>query len=358
MPGLTVNGVSVPALMDRGVTRSAPELIGPSDERSFQGDLLTAIRARKEVLDLRLSLQDPATATAWRRWLLGLGDSWNFNDATFGLYSSKGRAPQAGYGASVGTTAPAPKWGARRLAVSTSIIWTSLGFRGWDATLDGRTVILWRWDGAAWKHHIIRDDWLMWVDGVTSQVATPWLFVETIALAGDYLNLESNAAYEATIQAGYAAGQVYAEEDRVRVTAGPTTYLWRCVEVDDPGETGVGGNLGGGSAGLLQYDNGVGNTYRFILEGTDPGVGAGNAYYDDAIYLPFRLPTAWTAEVYAEHAARAWSALPALRVSGEALDGRAVYMEGQLQDAGIRPAAINGSWSQGVQDVGAILREV
>lgn len=358
MPGLTVNGVSVPALMDRGVTRSAPELIGPADERSFQGDLLSAVRARKEVLDLRLSLQDSATATAWRRWLLGLGDSWNLDDATFGLYSAKGRAPLAGYGASVGTTAPPPKWGARRLGVTSSITWAPLGFRGWDAALDGRTVVLWRWNGAAWKHHIIRDDWSMWVDGVASQVATPWLFVETAALAGEYFSLLSNGGYESSIIPGYAAGQTYTEEDRVRVTVGPTTYLWRCVLVDDPGASGVGGTLGGGTAGLLQYDNGLGSTYRFILEGTDPGVGAGNAYYDDAIYLPFRLPTAWVTEVYAEHAARAWSALPALRVSGEALDNRAVYMESQLQDASIRPAAVNGSWSQGVQDVGATLREV
>lgn len=352
MAGLTLNGVAVPALMDRGVVRNAPSIIGPSEERSYQGDLLSAVRDLKEEMAIQLALQDASTATAWRRWILGLGDSWSFDDFVFGRYSSKGRAPDAGYSATLGALPVAPRWGTRRLAVTSYIQWSALDFAGWDATIDGWTVLVWRWTGAAWAHHIVRDDWLRWLDGAPSVVATPWLE------AADYLKLLSSGGYEATIIPGYAAGQEYNVGDRVRVTVGPTTYLWRCTFADEPGGIGVGGTLGGGTPGTVQNDNGAGSIYVFLLEGTDPGVGAGDGYYDDAVYLPFRLPSAWVAEVYAEHSARAWSQLPALRVSGEVLDGRAVYMEGQLQDASIRPAAINGSWSHGVQDVGAILREV
>ncbi len=175
MPFLAINGISFSVANGNA---SADEVVIGESGRAFDGTLIATTRAFKREWKLKTALLTWAAAEALKDLLRGKGHRWSFDSD---LYSDKGLAA-TGAGVSVGTSAPAPKYGAGRATVtngSTASFAASLG-SSW-------TVCVWKWNGASWDHWIKTSGGSQWKNGATDATATAWLAVSsgTLTLTGD-----------------------------------------------------------------------------------------------------------------------------------------------------------------------------
>jgi hypothetical protein len=162
VPGLALNGIQVPAEIG-SVERPAPELIGARG-RSPAGGAQDGVRSRKQLFRGRLKVLPGAEADAWRGLLGGRGHHFSFD---VNLYSDRGLGPSSSSGTSI---VAGGKFGAKlRLAATTGQVTYGLVSTAW-------TVLVWRYESAAWHHYIVRSDAAAWVDGSATSVPA-WLVV-------------------------------------------------------------------------------------------------------------------------------------------------------------------------------------
>lgn len=179
MPGfLNVNGFAVPVALD-SLKRPAAEELG-TRERMLDGSLYSHRSAKKRRLECELPPMTEAEALeAYEGLLRGDGHVWSF-DAS--LYSSKGLGPNAGYAAS--QSGSGGKYSGKLTLNATN------GTIAFPAQLGARwTVMVWRHEGGAWRHYVIRSDGAKWVNGVRNDIAsTSWL-----SMAGGAVTLTNTA---------------------------------------------------------------------------------------------------------------------------------------------------------------------
>lgn len=170
MPFCVLGGITIPIAAGEATKRR--EIIGERT-RAFSGELRSSVRARKDSFPMRTIPMAPALADAIVALVEGQGHRWAFDEH---LYSDKGLGLFAGSGAgaSLGTTAPVPKYGAKRLglAAAASVTYATALGGAW-------TVMVWRWSGSAWVHYAIRSDGAKWIGVARNDAAaTPWLQVD------------------------------------------------------------------------------------------------------------------------------------------------------------------------------------
>lgn len=160
MPFLALNGWAVG--IRSGNAKLRREEIGLTEGRAFTGQQHDTRRAVKRTGQFVAALASEDDGEALENLLTGTGWHMPFD---VDLYSEDTRlGPVAGYTASLGSTTPSPKFGAKRLLVpsGTSIAWgAGLG--------TNYTAMVWVWNGTSWDHWIRRSD-----DSSGSTVVTLW----------------------------------------------------------------------------------------------------------------------------------------------------------------------------------------
>lgn len=173
-PKLELNGINLGSIM---AAANEPEV-----EQRDIGAVSTAVdgtsRVTRSARKLDLSFMSvpltTAAAHAWRCFLTGEGEVWSF-DAN--LYGSKGTAASAITNAV--QSAGAAKFGAGKLSVgaTTGSITFLAAINSWGNS-SAWTVGVWRYEGGAWHHYLVRSDGAKWLDGVRDDAATTtWMSV-------------------------------------------------------------------------------------------------------------------------------------------------------------------------------------
>ncbi len=171
MAYLKLNGAELSVLVDSPPSMERDKL--GLERMLFDGTWNKTIRATKRVWSgFETEPMSRDDAYAWLRFLDGDGHSWSFNAVSDFKYSSKGLPIQTGSPTRI-TAAPAPKFGAGALQIAAGAEAT------WATGLTGQwTLMVWKHDGAAWHHYIVRSDASKWVDGVSSGAANAFLTVD------------------------------------------------------------------------------------------------------------------------------------------------------------------------------------
>lgn len=288
MAVLTLNGITVPAALDE-VSRLAPELIG-EEGRAFSGAELANVRAYKEGWRARLTPQAAATGAAFRALAQGQGYNWPLNSD---LYSGKGLGAASGAGIHV-----SGKHGnclstnqTITFAVGAGSAWTILGW-------------VFKPSNGFWEHYIRLSAGTKYLNGVATG-ADPLMNVSgaNLTLTPEVSNSGAAAWAPATV---YTAGNKVLESGVVFVMESAATSGTNTVEP-------------------------TWSTALFAEVEEDPGGGEGgpwtwrgsNTGFDDVMFLPYVIPAAWASQLYTEANARAWTALPRLRLAGDAAAGLA-----------------------------------
>lgn len=86
----------------------------------------------------------------------------------------------------------------------------------------------------------------------------------------------------------------------------------------------------------------------------------GPDYFDDLVVMPFALPASWLAAIYSWHNANPWSALPTLRVAGDAIPDPAGYRlcKGVVKGANLMRGALGGTKYSNLTQLSVGLLEV
>jgi hypothetical protein len=80
--------------------------------------------------------------------------------------------------------------------------------------------------------------------------------------------------------------------------------------------------------------------------------------FDDWVIFPSAIPTTWAADIYAEHNARAWTAGPKRRVTGDAMPGAvARTMRGEVVDRRFSPAVSSGAFTTNLEELEFVLED-
>jgi hypothetical protein len=163
---LRVSGIPVPVLA--GEASHEPTAIGEV-ERAEDGTKLISRRAIKETFKVKVAHQSPTDGIAWKKLLMGEGQTWDFNTS---LYGSKGLGPSAASGVSIDTGLK--KFGAASMKMlgTSSISYPALPSGSpW-------TIMYWSSIGGAFTHvaqtSVSKALGYSWGDGV--QVADPISF--------------------------------------------------------------------------------------------------------------------------------------------------------------------------------------
>lgn len=180
----TINGWALPVLED-GVD-DGEEVVGDVGN-TFAGGTMTAIRKRKNEIDVDIAPVNQEDGWGIRGLAKGAGHRWSFDDAATGgvdrwKYSSRG-LPLATGTLLRSTTTPSPKFGTAygEIAAAGVVTWNT-GYTG-DTTL-----MVWFYTSAAWHHYIVKSDGKKWVDGVRNDAAsTPFIAISAggIVTLGD-----------------------------------------------------------------------------------------------------------------------------------------------------------------------------
>jgi hypothetical protein len=171
---LRVSGIAVPVLVEGASETPMP--IGET-ERAEDGSKIINRRTIKGAWKLKVAHRSPTDGVAWRKLLMGEGETFDFNSS---LYGSKGSAPSAATNATQNATAKYGAGGCQLTASTGTISYAVLPINGtkW-------TVMVWRKVGAgAWVHYIttstLKAAGDAYVDGVlNTSEATSWLTVTT-----------------------------------------------------------------------------------------------------------------------------------------------------------------------------------
>lgn len=304
MPALTLNGVTVPVALTSWERPEDVVLGGLGPGTS--GRLESSIRKRKAPYRGRTPPLAAADALAFRGLVEGLGQSWTFDSH---LYSARGLGPSY----SIGCTVEAGgKYGSRLKIAGGSLLTYAL-----PGSATAWTVVFWkRAQGTGtWEHFVVlgsgakykngestTEDPLVTYDGTTLSILSPgafynqgepWIALNDYALNQYTLDADFLGVFQVTTDNGSSG----ASEPAWDYTFGNTT-------VDDD------------------------------LVWTSRGTTTG--YFDDLAYLPYQVPATWPPQLYAEAAARAWTAQPNVRANGD-LVSPARLVQGRV--TGAQPVA-------------------
>lgn len=173
MVALTVNGITIPVC----AWKESDEEIGERT-RAASGKSLVSIRDRKIVRKLTVRTEDTTLAEAIKGLLCGDGLSWTFD---IDWYSEQGLPVIATAGAassSLGSTAPTPAFGAKRLAIPAA---TTVSWQLPDRYSVSWTLIFWAYYLGAWHHYVVNSLGAKWKDGVTT---TASVYVNVVTAGG------------------------------------------------------------------------------------------------------------------------------------------------------------------------------
>jgi hypothetical protein len=168
---LRVSGIAVPVLT--GSASEQPEAIGEV-ERAEDGSRLVSRRAIKEKYKVKVAHQAATDGIAWKKLLMGEGETWNFESS---VYGSKGSGPSAVTNSV--QSALAHKFGTgclRQTATTGTVSYATLPAGGtkW-------TVAFWRSvAAAAFDHYVVTSAGHKWFNGGRADgTATAFLTVTT-----------------------------------------------------------------------------------------------------------------------------------------------------------------------------------
>lgn len=167
---LTVNKIAISVANESAQVEEQEH--GGARSRAHDGTLRSFVQAFKRAWSVETPIETQANLEAIKALARGRGHHWNF-DAD--LYSDKGLNGSANTGTT--QTAGSAKFGAGKMTVG-----ATTGTITFAANLGTRwTVMVWRYEGAAWVHYIVTYDGTTtkkWVDGVSNDGAsTTWLSV-------------------------------------------------------------------------------------------------------------------------------------------------------------------------------------
>lgn len=317
MSALTLNGIVLPVALDQ-LSRLEPELIGEMG-RGFSGAELANVRAWKEGWKAKATPQTAATAAALRGLVKGDGYSWSFDTAA-GLYADrKGLGPSTASAATVGGSG---KYGQFCTVGATGTLQYAI-----SGSATKWALLYWKLNNlvdAIWEHFIVLGDGSKYKNGATTTAET-WTtyngstlrFFPADAIYSSWQDLHA-----------YTAGDF--------VVAGDGPWIFRA------GATATSSGEPDWNSAPSQEDtvtSGDGITWT--------NYGLADAQFDDVLFLPYAIPTSWVSQLYAEASARAWTALPRLRLAGDAAAGLAngyATVTGKLTgDAPLRRRALSGA---------------
>lgn len=289
MPFMTLNGVTVPAALN-ATNRRASEVIG-EEARGHTGTDIGSVQTRKGVWHSKLTPQVAATARAFRALVEGEGHVWSFDS---NLYSSKGLGPSLSTGCAVGAGG---KYGSRVKVDGGKRLGYTISGSATDYTL-----LYWKkaQNGGAWEHFINRSGTIYRNGVADGSVALTSYDGSTLYLISPGYNWAADKIWIANDTP--TPDDWYMDTDRL--------YLFQLVDA------GLGTN--GGTEPTWDVD-----PYGAITTDiTDPTMqweyqGDAAGYFDDVMFVPYVIPTAWVALLYAEANARAFTGLPSLRMAGD-----------------------------------------
>lgn len=168
-----INGVTLPVAFS-GPGYDEKEL-GDGITRAYDGTARRNTITRKKTFKLNVPVADQATQEAWRSFLWGDTNHWTFD---VNLLSTKSLAPNSSSSFTSGATqAAGGKYGGKLTLAATTgkIRWNGvLPYSDW-------TVLVWRFESAAWHHYIIKSTASVctgvWKDGASQSAVFPsWVF--------------------------------------------------------------------------------------------------------------------------------------------------------------------------------------
>lgn len=327
MAFLTLNGISLDVVE---LTRLEQLLIG-EENRSESGADLSSVRARKHGWRVKLPPQSQAEAAALRGLVQGEGYSWSFDSD---LYADrKGLGPSTSTGCAVEAGG---KYGSRVKISGGDLL-------GYPISGDAAkwTAVYWKraQSGGAWEHFIVCGDGTKYKNGATTAEDT------LINYGGAILYLLSPGY-------AYASSEVWLELN---------DYSLNDYVISADGATLLKVTTDNGASGSPEpsWNTAFGaTTADGDLIWTSQGEAAG--YFDDVRFLPYVVPAAWVAQLYAEDSARAATALPRLRLAGDAaakLFNGFATVTGKVLDAEGVMGVLSGSFQTTLEPLELELRE-
>lgn len=161
---LAINGLTVPIAVNS--FDETPREIGGM-EAAYDGTARLSRQSTKHDCAFEMTPQASADALAWESLIRGLGQQWSFLSS---LYGTKGLGPTAGYVAT--QTATGGKFAGRLTVTATT------GAISYAAALGSNwAAMFWRFESAAWHHHIILSSGTKYLDGVVSVASTSYFAV-------------------------------------------------------------------------------------------------------------------------------------------------------------------------------------
>lgn len=295
MPSWAINGVDLgPYLALNGVTPSPPALIG-EERLALLGGCRHDATARKRAWNCRTKVLAQDVAEGLRRWVDGESDCWSF-DAD--LYSAQGLGSSAATNAASRSTGLGPKYGAQYLFDNG----TRLASAEWAGALPAGipwTLMCWRLDGpfltGEYRHWLVTSAGGNFVNGAASAVSA----CATVDGTGK-LVVKGRDTQESL--GTFATSHAYSVGNRIAVVVSGHVRIYQVT---------IAGTSGGSAPTWPTVFNTtvVSGTVTFRCDGL------GGLELDDLVLFPFVVPSSWVAQLYAQHAASAWTA-PELVLGG------------------------------------------
>lgn len=167
MAFLTINGIELHPLVD--TFEETPREIGERDF-AYNGTGVISRQGTKRDVSFETWFVSPTEGRALDKFIRGEGHVWAFGST--GFYSSKGLKPNSGYVAT--QTGSGGKF-AGKLTVSATTGTITY------ATQLGTTwaLMYWRYESAAWHHHIVNSDGVKYLDGAVDVGSTSYIAVSS-----------------------------------------------------------------------------------------------------------------------------------------------------------------------------------
>lgn len=323
---LQINGLKVPVALES--FQEEIEEVGTTD-RAFSGALRRSRIGKKRIASFESVWLAPSEARAWESLIAGEGETWDFESS---VYGSKGRGFTLGSLSALESTATKfgngrlRVFGASTVSVGSSSAWTLLvwripinGFVGWDhyAIFSSGS---WYRNGSA-----ISPPAQIW-----ASIASGVLTLRSEASLLGATQWAANTAYSVGAYVHALTGHVYYHECTTAGTSGSSAPTWN---------TTVGGTT---NDGTVVWTN----------------RGLASLYIDELVYLPFAVPTTWLTAL-SSPSASAFSALPQLRISGDAVPETASRIVlGAVESMTLLPGVLNGTRYKNLHKLSVTLSEV
>lgn len=299
--------------MSEGTVAESERPIGTTTT-AYDGTMLHSRQWVAKDLAFDMTPQLLADGYAWEQMIRGSGHVWGFEG--YGLYSSKGLAPTAGYSILFDTANP--KFGSYRLYTDASITWR-VGNYGTQAT-----ILFWRISPTAsttWEHWCYMGDGTVYKNGAL--ITLPQPFIQTYF--GD-----PNGDFSLHAPQDNATAWAATTVTTLGTIRRPTVrngYTYICT---------TAGTTGGSQP---TWSTVLGNTTAdgSVVWTTQLGVG----YFDDVVFLPYVIPTSWIA--YLAAATAPWADTPWLYMVGDALSEGSRNMIGSCSSKMVR-GVLSGSF--------------